>query len=77
MTPGLPAGHPGLTTIERQILNAVAQGLQSKEIAIHIDRSRATVEGYIRILYAKFGARSRAHLVAAAFRSGILDADNH
>lgn len=62
-----------LTDIEKTILCCLARGLQSKEIATVIKRSKPTVEGYIRLLYAKLGARSRAHLVMIAVRNGILE----
>ena len=64
---------PDVSGLERTVIIALADGLQSKEIAIVIKRSRPTVEGYIRLLYVKFNARSRAHLVACAFRCGLLD----
>ena len=67
-----PNNLPPMSPIERQILEAVSRGMQSKEIAALLHRSRGTVEGHIRILYAKFGAKSRAHLVAVAFQMGIL-----
>jgi DNA-binding CsgD family transcriptional regulator len=43
--------------------------MQSKEIAEQLGRSKATVEGHIRILFAKLHARSRAHIVAIAMGS--------
>ena len=67
---------PKLTVIEVRILAELARGLQSKEIARQLGRSRPTVEGHIRILYAKFAARSRAHLVASALRCGALNEDH-
>jgi DNA-binding NarL/FixJ family response regulator len=60
-----------LTEIEKAILRCLALGMQSKEIAAEVGRSKATVEANIRVLYLKLGARSRAHLVANAIRSGI------
>ena len=63
---------PELSTIEVQILECLAQGLQSKEIASVVGRRKPTVEGYIRTLYLKLGARSRAHLVAQAYCHGLL-----
>ena len=64
---------PALSGLEQSVIAALAEGLQSKEIAVAINRSKPTVEGYIRLLYVKFNARSRAHLVACAYRCGLLD----
>ena len=61
-----------LSTIEVRILQCLAEGLQSKEIAVEIARQQPTVEGYIRTLYLKLGAKSRAHLVARAYNIGLL-----
>lgn len=61
-----------LSEIERAIIFELAEGKQSKEIAACVKRSRGTVEFHIRMLYAKLGARSRAHIVARAFDEGIL-----
>ncbi len=57
---------------EQAILEALANGAQSKEMAAIINRSRGTVEFYIRMLFVKLEARSRPHLVAQAFRKGLL-----
>ena len=68
-------GHePTLSETELLILRALARGHQSKEIAAELERSRATIEFYIRMLYAKLHARSRAHLVARAFEIGLIRA---
>lgn len=60
------------TTLELSILADIAAGYQSKEIAVRIDRSKPTVESYVRLLCAKLGARSRPHLVACAYRRGLI-----
>lgn len=58
-----------LTDSETTVVQCLAQGMQSKEIAEQLGRSKATVEGHIRILFAKLHARSRAHIVAIAMGS--------
>jgi DNA-binding NarL/FixJ family response regulator len=68
---GRPPAH-NLAPKEVAILRDLAQGLQSKEIAGHIDCSRSTVEFYIRRLFVKFEAQSRAQLVFKAARAGLL-----
>ena len=64
-----------LSQHEMTILHALADGAQSKEMATVIKRSRGTVEFYIRSLFLKLHARSRPHLVAQAFRTGVLTVD--
>lgn len=68
---GSSLAHP-LTCHELAILEALADGAQSKEMAAAIQRSRGTVEFYIRSLFLKLNARSRPHLVAQAYRKGLL-----
>jgi LuxR family transcriptional regulator len=63
---------PSLTQRELCILEALSQGADGKELARTIGRSRGTAEADIRVLYRKLDARSRHHLVARAFRLGIL-----
>lgn len=64
--------HIQVTERERQILQGLADGANSKDLAQIIGRSRGTVEAEIRVLFTKFEARSRHHLVAQAFRFGVL-----
>lgn len=64
---------PEITPLEKHVLQLLAQGCQSKEIAHRVERKKPTVEAYIRILYAKFGAKSRAHLVARAYSFGLME----
>jgi DNA-binding CsgD family transcriptional regulator len=61
-----------LSNLELAILCGLANGLRSKEIALHVRRSKPTVEGYVKQLCLKFDARSRAELVAKAFCHGTL-----
>ncbi len=58
--------------VERLVLQLLANGFQSKEIADAIGKKKPTVEGYIRTLYVKLNAKSRAQLVARAYAAGIL-----
>lgn len=61
-----------LNSREIRILEALADGADGKELARVVDRSRGTVEANIRSLFRKLDARSRHHLVARAFRLGVL-----
>jgi DNA-binding CsgD family transcriptional regulator len=61
-----------ISATELAIIRALADGLQSKAIAVDLGCSRATVEFHIRRLFIKFNAQSRAHLVIKALRAGLL-----
>jgi DNA-binding NarL/FixJ family response regulator len=61
---------------ELAIIAGLADGMQSKEIAANIRLSKASVDTYVRILLSKFGARSRAQLVALSYAAGILGGDD-
>ena len=61
-----------LTDIELQVLRGLAEGRQSKEIASLINRSKASVDVVIRILFAKFDARSRSQLMVNVLTQGVL-----
>lgn len=67
------AQAPRLTSCEVSVLHAIADGCQSKEIALHVARSKPTVEAMVRMLYMKFNARTRAHLIARAMACGVID----
>lgn len=67
------AGQKGLTpNVERAVLLALLDGLSSKEIALQLGRSRATIETYVRMLRSKYDARSRLQLVLRAVRNGLV-----
>jgi DNA-binding CsgD family transcriptional regulator len=72
---GLRTLH-GLNETEIAIVRALAEGKQSKEIALAIGRSRATVEFHIRALYAKLDAKSRAQLVARGYERRLFPNDS-
>jgi DNA-binding CsgD family transcriptional regulator len=61
-----------ITDTEKTVLSCLARGMQSKEIAVNLGRSKPTVESYIRTLLVKLDARSRAQLVAIAMESGMI-----
>lgn len=62
-----------LTDRQRQILQLVAEGRQSKEIAEIIHVSIKTVEFHRSRLMAKLGARSIAELTRFAIHEGLVD----
>jgi DNA-binding CsgD family transcriptional regulator len=51
----------------------LANGLTPGRGRAHLTVSRSTVGTHIEHIYEKLGARSRAHAVGIAFRSGVLE----
>lgn len=62
-----------LTPRELQMLEFLAEGQSSKEIANFLAITEATVKGHLKNLYDKLGAADRAHAVAIALRQRIID----
>jgi DNA-binding CsgD family transcriptional regulator len=56
-----------LTSREREVLNLIAVGYETKEIAGNLSISPETVRTHVRNSMSKLGARTRAQLVAIAF----------
>jgi PAS domain S-box-containing protein len=65
--------HVRLSGREREILARVALGQDGPQIARELVVSPATVRTHIGNAVRKLGANSRAHAVAVALRSGLLD----
>jgi PAS domain S-box-containing protein len=63
-----------LSNREREVLNMVALGATSPEIADALHISHNTVRKHVNSAMRKLGARSRAHLVAKALGEGRIDA---
>jgi DNA-binding NarL/FixJ family response regulator len=62
-----------LSERERAVLDQIAQGYVSNEIAESLGVSPWTVQTYIRRIYRKLGVRSRAAVVVEAHRRGLLN----
>jgi len=69
--PGLRERFPALTAREADVLEAITLGHNNARIAADLFLSVATVKSYINSIFAKLGARDRAH--AAAIASGRSD----
>lgn len=67
-----PADGPGLTVRERELLDALEEGLRFKQVARRLGISEATVKTHGRHLFRKLGATSRAEAVHEARRRGLL-----
>lgn len=63
---------PPLSPRQRQLLEAVAQGLSNKEIAARLDLKPNSVKCYFDILFDKLGATTRSEAVAIALRKHLL-----
>lgn len=62
-----------LSEREREILQGVARGERSKEIAARLGISIRTVGAHLASIYTKLGVDSRASAVALALKRGLLD----
>jgi DNA-binding NarL/FixJ family response regulator len=69
--PGLRERFPALTAREADVLEAITLGHNNARIAADLFLSVATVKSYINSIFAKLGARDRAH--AAAIAAGRSD----
>lgn len=61
-----------LTERELEVLEAVARGERSKEIAVHLGISERTVKAHLANIYEKLGVDSRAAAIAVAAQRGLL-----
>jgi NarL family two-component system response regulator YdfI len=62
-----------LTARELEVLQAIARGERSKEIALSLGITERTVKAHIASIFSRLGVDSRASAIAAAARLGILD----
>jgi len=70
--PPAPSGAVELTDREREVLEAVARGERSKEIAARLHITERTVKAHLTSIYNKLGVDSRAAAVAEAIQRGWL-----
>lgn len=61
-----------LTEREREVLEGVARGERSKEIAAHLGITERTVRAYLTNIYNKLDVDSRSAAVAVALSHGLL-----
>lgn len=71
LTAGEPALAAALTTREREILQLVAEGASTKEIAARLSISLKTVDTHRQHIMDKLGVRSVAELTKYAVREGL------
>ncbi len=65
-------GEIALTDREQEVLNGVARGERSKEIAARLGITERTVKAHLASIYNKFGVDSRAAAIAVASQRGWL-----
>lgn len=61
-----------LTPRERQVLQLIAQGMTSREMAACLGVSLSTIESHVANVYAKFGIRTRVEAAQQALALGIV-----
>lgn len=62
-----------LTERELEVLQAVARGERSKEIALALGISERTVKAHIASIFARLGVDNRAAAIAEAAKRGLLE----
>lgn len=72
-TAPLPEHVPHLSRRELDVLRLLAQGCSNRQVARELGITEATVKGYLRDLFEKLGASDRAHAVALALRTRVID----
>ena len=70
-----PEGEAGinLTEREKEVLEGVARGDRSKEIALHLGITERTVKAHLDSIFNKLGVDSRAAAVSTALQRKLLD----
>ncbi len=71
----VPAAESGPTLSEREkeVLEGVARGQRSKEIAVRLGISERTVKAHLDSIFNKLGVDSRAAAVSEALKRGLLE----
>src|SRR5436309_2622644 len=75
--PAGPVGqelHPRLTPRQREILELIASGLSTSEIAKELTLSTETVRNHLRRVFEELHVHTRVEAIAAAQRFGLLAA---
>ena len=65
------------TERERQVLAAIARGLNNAEISEELFIGAATVKSHVSSILTKLGLRDRAQAVVFAYESGMVEAGEH
>jgi DNA-binding NarL/FixJ family response regulator len=68
-----PRGHASLTRRQREIFQLYADGQSTARVAKGLGLSTETVRTHTKATLSRLGARDRAHAVAIALRSGLIE----
>ncbi|MFZ2119431.1 MAG: LuxR C-terminal-related transcriptional regulator [Pseudonocardiaceae bacterium] len=68
--------RPMLSPREVQVMQGIANGLATAQVAMSLGITRKTVENHKQRIFAKLGVQSQAHAVAVAVDSGLLGTVN-
>jgi DNA-binding NarL/FixJ family response regulator len=71
--PKVSTSRPLLTRREVQVMQGVANGRATAEVAISLGITRKSVENHKQRIFAKLGVQSQAHAVAVAVELGLLN----
>lgn len=66
-------GPAGLTPREIQVLQLIARGASTRQVAHRLDIAPKTADTHIERIYAKTGASTRSTVTLFAMRNGLLD----
>ncbi|HEX8855677.1 MAG TPA: response regulator transcription factor [Thermoleophilaceae bacterium] len=69
----LEEGERTLTARQREILQMLADGLHTEEVANKLDLSTETVRTHTKRILSKLGAGTRTQAVAIGIRSGLIE----
>jgi DNA-binding NarL/FixJ family response regulator len=64
--------HPTLTRAELRVLQRVAAGKTTGEIADELFVAEKTVKNHLANIYRKLGVKNRSHAVSEGYRQGLL-----
>jgi len=71
-----PADHePILSDRQVEILQAIANGFTTKQVARQLGITQKTVHNHLNAIYRKLDTQSLTHAVLSAVRLGIIDLD--
>ena len=71
------AGQPALTSRELEVLELLAEGKRTKEIAATLGVTMDTANAHIKNIYSKFALHGRTAVVAEAVKRGFIRRDRH
>jgi two-component system response regulator NreC len=70
-----PSVHSVLTAKEREVLQLIAEGKNTKQMAVHLNKSVKTIETHRRNIMRKLNLKSVAELTRYAISEGIVSLD--